>query len=72
MQEPSAVPVRYAYKPKRHEGENDISQSAMDPPVEHGMERSSFRSVETRLCNFPEEIQEEGQKADTYFRDSRT
>ncbi len=72
MQEPFAATADYAHKPKGNKGENDIPGSAMNPSVKHSMERTGLHSVEIRLGNFPEEIQEEGQKTDADFRDSKT
>lgn len=57
---------------KGNKGENDISEGAVDPPIKHGIKWSVFHGVVIRLGNFLEEIQEEGKKADTYFRDLKT
>ena len=56
MQEPSTITIGCTYKPKGHESENDISESAMNPSLKHGIKRSIFHGVEIRLYNFLKEV----------------
>lgn len=42
----------------------------MNPSIKHGIERLVLHGVEISLDHFPEEVQEEGGKRKSYFRDS--
>ena len=41
----------------------------MNPSIKHGIERLVLHGVEISLDHFPEEVQEEGGKRKSYFRD---
>ncbi len=65
MEKPSAATVDYAYQPKRHKGEDDISESAMNPSVEHCTKEIILHGIKIRLYHFPKEVQKKGMKTKT-------
>ena len=68
MQEPSTITIGCTYKPKGHESENDISENAMNPSVEHCTKGIILDGIKIRLYHFPKEVQKKGMKTKTCLR----
>ncbi len=71
MQKPSTVAADHTYKPEGYNDKNNVTGSAVNPSVKHRIKRSVLQSIKICLNHFPEEVQEEGQKTESYFRYSK-